>query len=373
MVRADPVLDASSGGFLHIIEHQRTIKNLTTGATLKIVAADGKTVVGKKAGFILIDELWEFGTKANADAMLREATGGLVSRPEGFLISITTQADAPPSGVFKDKLDYARNVRDGVIEDNKFLPVIYEFPKRMIERESYLDPDNFYITNPNIGRSVSQEWIEDELRKELAKDASTRNTFLAKHLNIEIGQSHRNNRWAGTDFWSRRVDASLTLEALFEQSEVIVVGIDGGGLDDLFGFAALGRHKVTRDWLLWTHAWCHKGVLERRKTIADRLRDFAKAGELTIVEDELDDISAIVAIIGDIKQRGLLASVAVDPAGLGEMIEALSEIGVTQEEGLLIGAPQGYAMMNAIKQQSVKACQRYAKAFWISSYVLVRQ
>lgn len=349
MVRADPVLDASSGGFLHIIEHQRTIKNLTTGATLKIVAADGKTVVGKKAGFILIDELWEFGTKANADAMLREATGGLVSRPEGFLISITTQADAPPSGVFKDKLDYARNVRDGVIEDNKFLPVIYEFPKRMIERESYLDPDNFYITNPNIGRSVSQEWIEDELRKELAKDASTRNTFLAKHLNIEIGQSHRNNRWAGTDFWSRRADASLTLEALLEQSEVVVVGIDGGGLDDLFGFAALGRHKVTRDWLLWTHAWCHKGVLERRKSIADRLRDFAKAGELTIVEDELDDISAIVEIISDIKQRGLLASVAVDPAGLGEMIEALSEIGVTQEEGLLIGAPQGYAMMNAIK------------------------
>ena len=106
---------------------------------------------------------------------------------------------------------------------------------------------------------------------------------------------------------------------------------------------------MTRDWLLWTHAWCHKGVLDRRKSIADRLRDFAKAGELTIVEDELDDISAIVEIIAEIKQRGLLASVAVDPAGLGEMIEALSEIGVTQEDGLLVGAPQGYAMMNAIK------------------------
>lgn len=349
MVRADPVLDASNGGFLHIIEHQRTIKNLTTGAVLKIVAADGKTVVGKKAGFVLIDELWEFGTKANADAMLREATGGLVSRPEGFLISITTQADAPPSGVFKDKLDYARNVRDGVITDNKFLPVIYEFPKRMVKQESYLDPENFYITNPNIGRSVSQEWLEDELRKELAKDVSTRNTFLAKHLNIEIGQSHRNNRWAGTDFWTKQAREEITLEYLYQHCDVIVPGLDGGGLDDLFGFAALGRHKVTRDWLLWTHAWCHKGVLDRRKTIADRLRDFAKAGELTIVEDELDDISAIVEIIAEIKQRGLLASVAVDPAGLGEMIEALAEIGITQEDGLLVGAPQGYAMMNAIK------------------------
>jgi phage terminase large subunit-like protein len=31
------------------------------------------------------------------------------------------------------------------------------------------------------------------------------------------------------------------------------------------------------------------------------------------------------------------------------MIEALAEIGVTQELNNLIGAPQGYAMMNAIK------------------------
>ncbi|KFI31042.1 hypothetical protein CG51_05885 [Haematobacter missouriensis] len=53
--------------------------------------------------------------------------------------------------------------------------------------------------------------------------------------------------------------------------------------------------------------------------------------------------------MGEVKERGILASVSVDPAGLGELIEALAEIGVTQEEGLLIGSPQGYAMMNAIK------------------------
>lgn len=63
----------------------------------------------------------------------------------------------------------------------------------------------------------------------------------------------------------------------------------------------------------------------------------------------MKDISEIVEIISDIKARGLLASVAVDPAGLGEMIEALAEIDVTQEAGNLVGAPQGYAMMNSIK------------------------
>jgi len=345
MVRADPELDA----LFHIQDHTRTITHRVTKAALKVVAADTDTVSGKKSGRILIDELWVFGKRPNADAMLREATGGLVSRPEGFVIYLTTQSDAPPAGVFKDKLDYARNVRDGLIQDRKFLPVLYEFPQKMVDDCSYLEPDNFFVTNPNMGRSVSREWLEREMQKELSKDAGTRATFLAKHLNVEIGMNLRANRWPGADFWAKRVEPGLTLGSLLEQSEVCVVGIDGGGLDDLYGMSVVGRHKVSRDWLVWSHAWCHDGVLERRKSIASRLRDFERAGELTIVSDELHDISQIIEIITDIKERGLLASVSMDPAGLGEMIEALAEIGVTQEAENLIGAPQGFAMMNAIK------------------------
>ncbi|MFK3847927.1 terminase large subunit [Agrobacterium pusense] len=345
MVRADPDLT----DLLHIQDNFRTITHRVTGAKLKVVAADTDTVGGKKAAFVLVDELWIFGKRNNADAMLREATGGLVSRPEGFVIYLSTQSDAPPAGVFKAKLDYFRDVRDGKIADRKSLGVIYEFPKAMIDAESYLDPKNFYITNPNLGRSVSAEWIEEELVKEVAKDSETRNTFLAKHLNVEIGMNLRSNRWAGADFWADKADDGIDLESILERSEVIVVGIDGGGLDDLFGLTVLGRERGSRDWLSWSHAWCHKGVLERRKSIASKLNDFKRDGLLTIVDDELKDISEIVEIISDIKARGLLASVAVDPAGLGEMIEALAEIDVTQEAGNLVGAPQGYAMMNAIK------------------------
>ncbi|WP_220432283.1 terminase TerL endonuclease subunit [Falsirhodobacter xinxiangensis] len=313
-----------------------------------MVAADNDTVSGKKAGRILIDELWLFGSKPKADAMFREATGGLVSRPEGFVIYLTTQSDAPPAGVFKEKLDYARDVRDGKIEDRRFLPVLYEFPDAIVQSEGFMDPANFYITNPNMGRSVSKEWLEREMGKELAKDAGTRATFLAKHLNVEIGMNLRANRWPGADFWRPRSD-ELTLESVLDRSEVVVVGIDGGGLDDLFGLCVLGRDRKTKDWLAWHHAWCHRGVLDRRKSIAARLRDFERSGHLTIVGDELEDISQIVELIGDVDRRGILASVAVDPAGLGEFVDALAEIGVTQEANKVVGVSQGYQMMNAIK------------------------
>ena len=345
MVRADTELS----DLLHVQDHVRTITHRVTKSALKVVAADTDTVGGKKSGRILIDELWIFGKRTSADAMLREATGGLVSRPEGFVIYLTTQSDAPPAGVFKDKLDYARDVRDGRIDDKRFLPVLYEFPQSLMDKEAYLDPAYFYVTNPNLSRSVSQEWLEREMGKEMAKDASTRATFLAKHLNVEIGMNLRANRWPGADYWASRANPALTYEAVLERSEVCVIGVDGGGLDDLFGLCLIGRDRETKDWLAWSHAWAHRSVLERRKGIASRLRDFEREGSLTILDDELGDVAAIVEIAQDVKSRGLLASVAADPAGLGELIDALGEADITPENGQIIGAPQGYAMMNAIK------------------------
>lgn len=349
MVRADPELDASESGFLHIQDHVRTITHLKTKATLKVVAADSSTVVGKKAAFVLIDELWEFGKKANADSMLREATGGLVSRNEGFVISISTQADAPPAGVFEAKLKYARKVRDGEIVDRKFLPIIYEFPKAMLEQSEHLLPDNFYITNPNIGRSVSREWLEDEMRKELAKDASTRNTFLAKHLNVEITGGLRTDGWAGAELWPRGAERGLTLAEVIRRSEVLTIGLDGGGLDDLLGIFVLGREKGTDVWLGWAHAFISPEGWDRRKANWTVYEGFISDGDLTKVDRLPDDVTAVVDIAKQCLDSGKLAKVGADPAGLGSIVDALARAGITQENELLVGVRQGVALMGAIK------------------------
>lgn len=345
MVRADDDLM----DLFHVQDHIRTITHRGTRASLKVVAADTDTVSGKKSGRILVDELWVFGKRANADAMLMEATGGQVSRNEGWVIFLSTQSDEPPAGVFKDKLQYYRDVRDGKIVDRKSLGVLYEFPDDMVEAKAYMRPENFHITNPNLNRSVSKEWLEDQLRKNAAKQDGSFQKFLAKHLNIEIGMNLRSDRWAGADHWQAQGEPALHLGVLLDRSEVVVAGVDGGGLDDLLGLGLLGREKDTGRWLHWGRAWAHPSVLERRQEIAPRLRDFARDGDLVLVKRIGDDVRELAAILKSVHARGLFPdknSIGLDQIGISFETE-FDEAGIPEE--LLVGISQGYKLGGTIK------------------------
>lgn len=348
MVNKDEDLDA----LMQVQSHVKTITHRETNATLKVVAADSNTVGGKKSIGTLVDELWLFGKQASAEAMLREAIGGLASRPEGFVIYLTTQSDDPPAGVFKQKLQYARDVRDGRIVDPGFVPIIFEHPPEMVAANEHLKAENLAMVNPNIGYSVDRQFLEREFSKAQQGGEESFRGFLAKHGNVEIGMNLRSDRWAGADFWMGQAMPGLTLESLLAQCDVAVVGIDGGGLDDLLGLAVIGRHSETRKWLLWTHAWAHEIALERRKEIAPALRDFQADGDLTIVAQPGQDVIEVADVICRIRDAGLLPgdkAIGVDSAGIGDIVDELMAPGRDFTMEQIIGISQGWRLGSAIK------------------------
>lgn len=177
--------------------------------------------------------------------------------------------------------------------------------------------------------------------------------FLAKHLNVEIGLALRGDRWAGADYWEAAADPSMTLQTLIERCEVVLVGIDGGGLDDLLGLAVLGRETGTRRWLLWSRAWAHTSVLERRKSEAPRLRDLEQAGDLRIVSDMEEAFGEAADIAAEVDAAGLLAEVDLDPMGVGAIVDALADRGIEGDDRV-VGVPQGWQLNGAIKTTEVK-------------------
>ena len=347
MVKKDDELDA----LMHVQTHIKTITHMVTDATLKVVAADSNTVGGKKSVGTLVDEVWLFGKQPDAENMLREAIGGLASRPEGFVIYLTTQSDDPPAGVFRQKLQYARDVRDGKINDPRFVPVIFEHPPEMVKKGEHLLIENLGMVNPNLGFSVDREFLEREFTKAKESGEESFRGFLAKHANVEIGLALRSDRWAGADYWEEQGDASITLDELLRRCDVIDVGIDGGGLDDMLGLSVVGREAggdgERARWLTWNAAWVNKIVLERRKSEAARFEDFAKDGDLIICEHVGQDVDDVCEIVAKIEESGLLDKVGIDPAGIGGILDGLIDAGVPQEK--IVGVSQGWKLGGAIK------------------------
>ena len=357
MVRADEELS----DLCLVQEHYRSITHRVTGAVLKVVAADNETVGGKKATGILLDEAWLFGKRPNAENMLREACGGLASRPEGFVVWLSTQSDEAPAGVFAQKLEYARGVRDGRIDDNSFLPVIYEYPESLLKNKKYMESKYWYVTNQNLGASVDEAFLTREFKK--ASDAGTESMqgFLAKHLNIQMALSLKSQRWAGADFWQEAA-GDVTLDLILKKSDVIEIGIDGGGLDDLLGLSILGRDADNGNWLLHIIAWCNPIALERRKSEASKYRDFGKAGDLIIVKEIGQDLRELGNIVRQIDASGLLDRIGVDQAGIGAIVDEL-EAGDENGKGAIehdriVGIPQGWRLNGAIKTTERKVAEK---------------
>lgn len=348
MIDADPVLKNK----FHTAEHIKCIRYLQTGARLTVKSFDPKIITGANHCGVLLDELHVIAEDISADRVIGQIRGGMMPFPEAFILTITTQSERPPAGVFKTEIEKARQVRDGRLS-LPVLPMLYEFP----EDVDWKDPENWWMVSPNRGLSMHiQELVTDYRAAELAGPAEVAR-WASQHLNVQIGAMLRSGSWPGAEYWEDATDASLTLETLISRSDVIVAGIDGGGLDDLLALAFIGRDAATRKWLAWVRCWAHHKVLDRHKAIGGLLRDFVADGDLVLVDDLEKAYRELAQLCGQINETGLLAQIGIDPMGVGGIVSALGIEGMAGDE-MIVGIRQGWTLNGAIKTAEVRLSSR---------------
>lgn len=339
-------------------------------------------LTGPRPSGVMVDELHLLGKDPKAAAVIGQLRGGMVSNPQAFIAFTTTQSDEPPAGVFLQELTRARMIRDGEIEGGNMLPILYEFPDDVIESEGWRDSKNWGMVNPNLNLSVFLHLLEaDWAAAQIAGETEIRR-WASQHLNIQIGVALKSNFWKGAKHWDKNADVEIAaahaalikakadreakkaarlaeLADLLASCEVVTIGADGGGLDDLFGLFVLGREAGSermekRRWRCWAHAWAHDSVFEERKDIAARLRDFEQDGDLTVCYEPGDDSVEIAAIIMQAEEASLLpekCAVGVDQVGIAGAIEELGRFGFDITMGVrVIGIPQGWKLNGAIKE-----------------------
>ncbi|MBV1929466.1 MAG: terminase large subunit [Gammaproteobacteria bacterium] len=360
MIEADPIDPSTGRQYLedrfHVSEGDQTITDRMNGTELKVKSFDKRVVTGAIPSLVIIEELHILGENPRAQKILAQLRGGMLARPDALMLFITTQSDDPPAGVFKSELSYARRVRDGQVKGGSTLPVLYEFPEEIQASKEKLwrDPKYWPMVMPNIGRSITLPRMLRLYNKALEDGDAAEMIFASQHLNIDMTTGTHSGAWVGANYW-RDAAVVMTFDELLESSEVVVAGIDGGGLDDLFGLGVIGRHRETKKWTAWGRAWAQPKVLEVRKDIASRLLDFKSDGDLVICEDPTADLREIAEYCGRIADAGLFPTnakgemqhgIGLDPWGVAALVDELAAVKL--EGDLLTAIGQGVRLSPAV-------------------------
>jgi phage terminase large subunit-like protein len=292
MVQAEPELGRRSRVYTNAIVVQ------ATGNVLKVISAEAYSKHGINAHGVIIDELHAQPDRELVD-VLSTSTGA--SR-QPLIVHITT-ADFDRESICNEKYAYACRVRDGILEDSAFLPVIYEAQAG----EDWTDPAVWAKANPNLGISVSREYLERECRR-AQETPSFENTFKRLHLNLRTQQDIR---WLSMETWDTCCGGGPVDEKALEGRECFG-GLDLSTTTDISALVLLFLGKdgmvtvVPRFWIPADNA--------PRRQRRDRVPylDWARSGLIEMSPGNVIDYDRICAAINQFKTRFNIREIAID-------------------------------------------------------------
>lgn len=234
MMQAKPSLASRMKPYQHSIV--KLVDGEPDGGSFKPISAEAYSKHGDNLHGIVIDELHTQPNRELTDTLVT-STG---SRRQPLIFYITT-ADYVRDSVCNEKHEYAKRVRDGIVSDPEFLPVVYEASRE----DDWTSPEVWRKANPNYGVSVKEDYFIRQCRK-AKDDPAFENTFKRLHLNI---QTEAVNRCLNMISWvaaGNGVDPrTWRLEALARfAGKPCVAGMDFGSSDDLTALVLLFRTGV---------------------------------------------------------------------------------------------------------------------------------
>jgi len=209
--------------------YRRSIVRPDTGAHYKVLSSDHAGKHGYSPDLVIFDELHVQTGRDLWDVMRT----GMGARQQPLLASITTAGIFDRTSIAFEVYDYATKVRDGIIEDKSFYTAIWEADKDA----EWTDPKVWRASNPNLGVSVSESFLEQECA--VAKETpSFQNTYRRLYLNQWTEQEVRfldMHQYDACDGEAKLVPgaptwAGLDLSTTTDISALVLVQrTDGGG------------------------------------------------------------------------------------------------------------------------------------------------
>lgn len=301
------------------------------GSSYKALSSEAGTKHGTSPHLTIIDELHAMKSRELVDAM----NTGVGAREQPITVNITTSDFEREGSICNAKHEYASKVRDGVIEDRAFLPVIYEASRE----DDWTSPEVWAKANPNLGVSVTEEFLASECRK-AQEDPTFENEFKRLYLNIRTQQAFR---WMPMVKWDA-CDKPLRPEDL--KGLECHGGLDLATVEDMASFVL--DFVIDEYHHLLPFYWCPEETAELRQRKDRQPYDmWSKQGLLTLTPGGSIDYRYIRKEINDLAKLYSIQRVGFDPWNATQISQQLAE-----EDGIdMVEFRQGTISMNAPMKQ----------------------
>ncbi len=130
----------------------------------------------------------------------------MASRRQPLVYTITT-AGVNVAGVCKNFEDQCISILEGQLKDDHFFVIIHDLD----EGDDWEDPQNWIKANPNLGVTVSMDFLLKEYTKAKNQPSKAPN-FKTKHLNMWVDAPQI---WIPTETWNQNIVTTKGYEALF--------------------------------------------------------------------------------------------------------------------------------------------------------------
>ncbi len=301
-----------------------------TGSSFIALGADAKTLDGLNVQGALVDELHAHPNRELWD-VLESGTG---SRESPMMLAITTAGMAATESVCLEKEDYGQKVLQAVLEDDSFLPVLYDID----QGDDPFDEAVWAKANPNLGVSARA----DKLRQAalLARNVpSARDNFLTKHLNVWV---RRKGLWlADIEVW-RKLSAAkpYDLGELRKMRGQAFGGLDLGSTSDLSSLMVEYRHGG-RIQVFGRH-YLPEAALSPERPNAHIYSQWQRQGWLVVTPGDVTDYGFIKTDLLQLHAQLGFVEVGFDRWNATQLVSDLIEEGVP-----MVKFGQGWASMNA--------------------------
>ena len=322
MIRNDPELDA----VCLVYDGYKRIVCERLGSFYQALSSDAPRKHGLRPSAVIFDELHVLPNRDLFNA-LTTAFGATI---EPLTVMITT-AGWDRTSLCYEQWRYAEGVRDGLIDDPGFLPVLHQAPPDA----DWTDEAVWKAAMPGLGDFCQLEFIRDESRRAQELPAYE-NTFRQLYLNQWTEQSVR---WLSTERWAQ---CGGWFDPATLAGRPCYGGLDLGVTGDLSCYVLLFRDDDD-GYRVLAHAWAPKdGKWRKEPRNRDRYEGWWRDGYLTFTPGEATDHQAIEDAIVRWNERYPLKKALGDRAYATQLLLRLYNVHSLEVQG----QPQGPVTLN---------------------------